>query len=102
MLNARLRVPAANPSLFDPGPPKLTDRQAFLLERVRLSEDGLAADEAGALLHERRGKHDAGVRCEWCSTEGKGRTLGETVIPQMERGMLALGPGVEDGEWSEA
>ncbi|MDQ5821308.1 MAG: hypothetical protein M3540_07710 [Actinomycetota bacterium] len=62
--------------LFDPGPPNvavtLTDRQAFVLEQVRRTEGGLTADEAGALLHERRGKHDAGVRCEWCAVEGRG------------------------------
>lgn len=54
-----------------PGVPTLTDRQAFALAELERVPDGLPADEVGARLHERRGKHDAGVRCEWCPTDGR-------------------------------
>lgn len=57
--------------LFEPPPPILPKRQAFVIEQLHAhAEDGLAADEVGAMLHARRDKHDAGVRCQWCSSEG--------------------------------
>jgi hypothetical protein len=61
--------------LFTPPPPtgNLTDRQAFVygqLQAHTVQGDGLTADEVGAELHARAGKHEAGVRCQWCHQEG--------------------------------
>lgn len=50
----------------------LTERQEFALRAIEAEDGGLASDELVAVMHERRGKHDRGVRCSWCSTEGKG------------------------------
>jgi hypothetical protein len=60
-------------SLFDPGPPKLTDRQQHLYDAVRSSEDGLTADEAGAVLHEARAlrPHSRDARCAYCTLDGR-------------------------------
>jgi hypothetical protein len=63
----------AQPSLFADEPaakPALTDRQHFALDAVTRQQDGLAAAEVGALWHQERGKHAAGVRCEWCTRDG--------------------------------
>lgn len=50
---------------------KVTERQRFALELI--GELGpIPSDELGAHMHERRGKHPADQRCEWCGTEGKG------------------------------
>jgi hypothetical protein len=49
----------------------LTERQQHALEQIEAADGGLASDELGAVLHERRGKHDRGVRCDWCATEGR-------------------------------
>lgn len=51
---------------------ELTERQEFALRAIEKADGGLAADELGAALHERRGKHDRGLRCEWCQSEGQG------------------------------
>lgn len=61
------------PTLFpvEPVPVQLTERQQFVLEQLRnFGEDGLDADEVGALLCARRGRHDAGTRCEYDSSNG--------------------------------
>lgn len=50
---------------------ELTERQQHALERIEAAEGGLASDELGACMHERRGKHDAGIRCDWCQKEGQ-------------------------------
>jgi hypothetical protein len=65
------------PTLFPPPPAtgQLTDRQRFVYDGLlahSVQGEGLTSDEAGALLHERSGKHDAGVRCDWCGQDGKG------------------------------
>lgn len=52
-------------------PPELRPRQQLVYDAlVAAGHDGLRADEAGAAIHEWRGKHDAGVRCDWCAREG--------------------------------
>jgi hypothetical protein len=43
-----------------------------VLEELRRQEDGLDADEVGALLCERNGRHDRGVRCAYDSSNGQG------------------------------
>lgn len=50
----------------------LTERQQFALDLIEHADGGLASDELGAAMHERRGKHDRGVRCQWCQQEGQG------------------------------
>jgi hypothetical protein len=55
-----------------PAAPKLTDRQAFVLELVtQAGADGVHADEVGAALDARRGKHPRDVRCQWCGRNGQ-------------------------------
>jgi hypothetical protein len=61
------------PSLFGEtvavGEDKLGPNQRAVLAAIR-ERGRLSKDEAGALLHERRGKHSAELRCEWCATDG--------------------------------
>jgi hypothetical protein len=85
--------------LFEPPPPILPERQAFVMEQLHAhAEDGLAADEVGAMLHARRDKHDAGVRCQWCSSEGQSvlRALRKKGLVRRKRGGLWL--ALERGE----
>lgn len=49
----------------------LTARQRYALETIE-KLGPIPSDELGAWMHERRGKHDAGVRCQWCGDDGKG------------------------------
>lgn len=84
------------PTLFTPPPAtgQLTDRQKFVyeqLEAITARGDGLTADEVGALLHERSGKHDAGVRCSWCNQDGIG------VLKALRKKGLARRP--RSGAW---
>lgn len=61
-------------TLFDaPQPePQLTERQQFALELVQnAGRDGLGADDVGAQLCARRGKHPADELCEWCGVSGR-------------------------------
>jgi hypothetical protein len=51
---------------------ELTERQQHALEAIEAADGGLASDELGAVMHERRGKHDRGSRCDWCQQEGQG------------------------------
>jgi hypothetical protein len=49
---------------------KLGVRQTLVL--LRLQAMGQTTDdEAGALIHANRGKHDESVRCDWCAREGR-------------------------------
>jgi hypothetical protein len=58
------------PPLF-PLEPRLTDRQRLVWEAIRnAGPDGLQPADAGALLHERKGKHLAEEHCPWCKQEG--------------------------------
>lgn len=65
------------PSLFEPPTPAkvekpLTERQKFVLELVQhAGAEGHSADEVGAQLCARRGKHDVDDRCQWCPTSGR-------------------------------
>ncbi len=63
----------AQPTLFpvETQPRLLTDRQAFALELLqRAGGEGLRADEVGAELCERRGRHSAGDRCQFDKANG--------------------------------
>lgn len=42
----------------------------LLAERERRLIDPLTGDEAGAILHARRGKHSEDTRCEFCVPDG--------------------------------
>lgn len=56
-----------------PAPPAkpLTDRQQFALELVeRRGVDGIHADEVGAALCERNGRHSADDRCRFDGSSG--------------------------------
>lgn len=84
--------------LFEPPPPiqTLTERQAFVLDELRKADDGLDADEVGALLCERNGRHDRGTRCEWDSSNGQGvlKALRKKELVKRRRGgtWVALSP----------
>ena len=65
------------PPLFKPPPPSvnLTIRQQFvhaLLVAASRDGGGADADDIGAKLHERRKKHPADKRCNWCAADGQG------------------------------
>lgn len=52
---------------------KLTDRQQATLDALTAAgPDGLDADQAGALLCERKGIHHRDARCQFCGLNGKG------------------------------
>lgn len=70
-------------------PPRLTARQQACVDYLA-AHDGVPADEVGALLHERRGKHLAGERCEWCHTEGRSVLRAKAV-----RGLVTFRKGPE-------
>lgn len=62
--------------LFDPPPAtgQLTERQRFVYDHLlahTVQGDGLSADEVGALLCERSGRHDAGTRCDFDGRNGR-------------------------------
>jgi hypothetical protein len=62
--------------LFDPPPPtgNLTPRQDFVFGQLKAHTaqgDGLTADEVGALLCERAGRHDSGTRCDFDARNGR-------------------------------
>jgi hypothetical protein len=48
---------------------KLGERQQLVLDALR--ENPLTDDEAGALVHEARGKHGRDERCGWDAQEGR-------------------------------
>jgi hypothetical protein len=51
---------------------KLTDRQQHVLDALtRAGQDGLDADQAGALLCERKGIHGREQRCQFDGRNGK-------------------------------
>lgn len=52
------------------GERKLGERQQLILSA--LTEGPLTDDEAGALIHDTRGKHIAETRCPYCAQEGRG------------------------------
>jgi hypothetical protein len=64
--------------LFTPPAPtgNLTIRQRFVYDELirihRRDGGGADADEIGAKLHERRKKHPADKRCNWCAADGQG------------------------------
>lgn len=70
--------------LDDPKKP-LTDRQAYVLERITAAgSEGLYAEEIGAILHARKHlstmsarvyNHDADDRCDYCGRDGRGVAL---------------------------
>jgi hypothetical protein len=88
--------------LFAPPPPtgNLTPRQAFVygqLETATRQGDGLTADEAGALLCERAGRHGAGTRCDFDARNGGAvlKALRKKGLAKNSRarGWVALGTG---------
>ena len=65
---------SVQPTLFGDAPappPELHPRQQLVLDTLRAAgHDGLHADEVGAAIHEYRGRHDRGTRCDYCAREG--------------------------------
>jgi hypothetical protein len=51
--------------------PVLRERQQLVWDWIREVPGGLTADEVGALLHSRKGKHGPDERCQWCTAEGR-------------------------------
>jgi hypothetical protein len=89
------------PTLFPPPPATgtLTERQRFVFDQLQahtLQGDALTADEVGALLCERAGRHDSGSRCDWDATNGRSvlRALAKKGLAKRRRsgGWIALGP----------
>lgn len=95
---------SAQKPLFQPPPAtgNLTARQSFALRYLeRHRQDGVKADELGAALHARRGRHPEGERCRFCSNEGQDvlRALRRKGLARQRRGIgwVALSaPGPAD------
>lgn len=82
------------PALFnEEAHPSLTDRQAFALDTVIRIRDGISATELGAHMHQRRGKHDAANRCDWCDREGL------SVLQELRRKGLVVQRRKQAGLW---
>lgn len=62
-------------ALLEPAPPKLTERQEVVHEALqRAAQDGLDADQAGAIAHtlkQDRWAHHEHERCQFCGRDGK-------------------------------
>ena len=58
------------PNLFGEIDLKLGPRQQLVYDHIR-EHGSLTDDEAGALIHESRGKHHRDQRCNWCTREGR-------------------------------
>jgi len=60
-------------ALLEPPAPKLTYRQATILTALQnAGQDGLDADQAGALWHHAKRYHGPDQRCTYCAQTGKG------------------------------
>lgn len=95
----------SEPTLFpvEPVEPTLTERQEYVLDELRRQEDGLDADEVGALLCERNGRHDRGVRCPYDSSNGQGvlKALRKKGLARRRRGGTWVALSAADGGGSE-
>ncbi|HVM69555.1 MAG TPA: hypothetical protein VM204_06935 [Gaiellaceae bacterium] len=49
---------------------ELTGHSRAIAQLERELGQRVTADEAGALVHERRGRHPRDQRCQWCSEDG--------------------------------
>jgi hypothetical protein len=56
--------------IADPADVELGRSQRAILRVLREQENGLWDDEAGAVIHASRGKHDLDERCGWCQEDG--------------------------------
>jgi hypothetical protein len=54
------------------------------------AHQSLYADEAGAIIHEQRGRHDRDERCEWCGGDGR-RVLDSLEARGLARHLLSTG-----------
>lgn len=50
---------------------ELTGHLRALAQAERELGGFISADEAGAIVHERRGKHPRDHRCQWCTADGQ-------------------------------
>lgn len=73
--------------------PALTERQQYALDTVTRIRDGISAAELGAHMHQRRGKHDAMNRCDWCDREGL------SVLQELRRKGLVVQRRKHAGLW---
>ena len=63
--------------------PKLTDRQALVLEEVRRRPEGILDADMGALLHARLRKHEPAERCDYCAHDGR-----HALVALRDRGLV--------------
>lgn len=60
------------PLIEMPALPRLTGRQELALAALEHArDDGLTADEVGAILHASRSVHGTDERCVWCGSSGR-------------------------------
>lgn len=64
---------------------QLTIRQRFVFDHVCNTAGGLTADEVGALLHARRGKHSVDLRCRFCASDGSDVLRSKALKPLLRR-----------------
>lgn len=77
---------SAQKPLFAPPPPELEGRQNIVRQAVKdAGHDGVTAAQAGAILHERAGKHPADERCTWCVRDGGSVLTSKNVREHVKR-----------------
>jgi ribosomal protein S14 len=78
-------------ALLEPAPPRLTERQRAVHDAlVKAGQDGLDADQAGAIAHtlkDGRWAHSKDERCQFCGKDGQAilRRLGELGLARYRR-----------------
>lgn len=86
----------------------LTERQAAIYALICSVPGGVSADELGAMMHEARGSHAAGDRCEWCGRDGARALREKAIRSRLVRRVGALyeprlvsDRAVETGIWAD-
>jgi hypothetical protein len=78
-------------ALLEPAPPRLTERQRAVRDALQAAgQDGLDADQAGAIAHtlkEGRWAHSKDERCQFCGKDGQAilRRLAELGLARYRR-----------------
>jgi hypothetical protein len=86
-------------------PPELHPRQQLVMDALKAAgHEGIRADEAGAHIHARRGKHGLDQRCDWCAREGREvlrrlKELGKARLDRHGNWRAADAPGPQDGSY---
>jgi hypothetical protein len=78
-----------------PDEESLGENQRLVLDAIR-QWGRVEPDEAGALIHERRGRHPNDVRCDYCGRDGR-QVLASLSRRGIKNGRKSKAPGVGPG-----